>query len=160
MCYTPPICSAQSMVSHRFGQLYGSTYEANQSAMLFSNRNFCLTFLNICATDQQMPEIINVIRDIALSHMAISKGFPSTPGIATWHKISEHMCLNCAPSNGSTVSLGLVPSLSSILQPGYHKLCLGGFISHTGKLKVSVNRIHRVPNTLTIVLTQENPRRW
>ena len=107
-----------------------------------------------------MPEIVSVIRDTAFSHMAISKGFPSTPGIVTWHKISEHMCPNCAPSNGSTVTLGLVPSPSSILQPGFHKLRLGGFVSHTSKLKVSVNRIHKVPNTLTIVLTQENLRRW
>ena len=81
---------------------------------------FCLTFLNICVTDQQTPKIVNVIYNIAFSHMEISKGFPSTPGIVTWHKISQHMCPNCTPCNGSTVTLRLVPSLSSILQPGFH----------------------------------------
>ena len=82
------------------------------------------------------------------------------PGIVTWHKTSEHMCPNCTPHNGSTVTLKLVPSLSSILQPSFHKLCLSGFVSRTSKLKVSVNRVHKVPNTLTIVLTQENLKRW
>ena len=48
---------------------------------------FCLTFLNICATDQETPKIVNVIRDITFSHTAISKGFPIMPGIVTWHKI-------------------------------------------------------------------------
>ena len=92
--------------------------------------------------------------------MAISKGFPSTPGIVAWHKISEHMCPNCAPHNGSALTLRLVPSLSSVLQSGFYKLRLSGFVSHTSKLKVSVNRFHKVPNTLTIVLTQENLGRW
>ena len=121
---------------------------------------FCLTFLNICSTDQQMPKLINVIRDIAFSHTAISKGFPSTPGIVTWHKISKHICLNCTPHNGSIITLRLVPSSSSILQSGFHKLHLSGFISHTSKLKKSVNRFYKVPKTLTIMLTQENLRRW
>ena len=107
-----------------------------------------------------MPKIVNVIRDTTFSHTSVSKGFLSTPDIVTWQKISEHMCPNCAPHNGSTVTLRLVPSLSSILQPGFHKLCLSCFVSHTSKLEVSVNRIHKVPNTLTIVLTQENLRRW
>ena len=122
-------------------------YEANQSAMLFSNRNFSLTFLNICTTDQQTPKIVNVILDIAFSHMAISKGFPSTPGIVTWYKISKHIYPNCTPRNSSTVTIRLVPSSSSILQPSFHKLRLSGFVSHTSKLKVSVNQIHKVPNT-------------
>ena len=63
-----------------------------------------------------MPKIVNVIRDIAFSHMAISKGFPSMPGIVTGHKISDNMCSNCTPHNGSTVALRLVPSLGNILQ--------------------------------------------
>ena len=92
--------------------------------------------------------------------MVISKGFPSIPGIVTWHKISEHICPNCTPHSGSTVTLRLVPSLSSILQCGFHKVRLGGFVSHTSMLKISLNRVHKVPNTLTIVLTQENLRRW
>ena len=70
------------------------------------------------------------------------------------------MCPNCTPHNSSIVTLGLVPNLSSILQPSFQKLRLSGFVSHTGKLKVSVNQIQKVPNTLTIVLTQENLRRW
>ena len=97
---------------------------------------------------------------ITFSHMAVSKGFVSTPGIVTWHKISEHMCPICTLHNGSSVTLRLVPSPSSILQPSFHKLCLSGFVSHTSKLKVSVSRVHKFPNTLTIVLTQENLRRW
>ena len=90
-----------------------------------------------------MPKIINIFSDIAFSHMAISKGFLGIPGIVTWHKISEHMCPNYTPCNSSTVNLRLVPSLSSILQPGFHKLRLSGFVSHTSKLKVSVSRVHK-----------------
>ena len=117
--------------------------------------------MHICATDQQTPEIVNVIRDTAFSHTAVNKVFLSMPGIVIWHKVSEHMCPNCAPRNGSiTVTLGLVPSPSSILQPGFHKFRLGGFVSHTSELKVSINQMHKVPNTLTIVLTQETLRRW
>ena len=70
------------------------------------------------------------------------------------------MCPICTPHNGNTVTLRLVPSPSIILQPSFHKLCLSGFVSHNSKLKVSVNRVHKVPNTLTIVFTQENLRRW
>ena len=92
--------------------------------------------------------------------MAVSKSFLSMPGIVTWHKISGHICPNCAPSNGSTITLGLVPGPSSILQSGFHKLRLGGFVSHTSGLKVSVNRIYKVPNIFIIMLTQENLRRW
>ena len=91
--------------------------------------------------------------------MTVFEGFLSTPGIVTWHKISEYICPNCDPSYGSTITLGLVPSLSSILHPGFYKLCLSGFVSHTSKLKVSVNGIHKVLYTLTVVLTQDNLRR-
>ena len=122
MCYTPPIHSAQSMVSRRFGQLYGSTYKANQSAMLFSNRNFASLSCTSVQQTNKCLKSVNIIRDTAFSHMAVSKGFLSTPGIVTWHKISEHMCPNCAPSNSSTVTLGLVPSPSSIFATWFSQI--------------------------------------
>ena len=107
-----------------------------------------------------MPKVINLNRNIVFSHTEVSKGFPSMPSIVTWHKISHHMCPNCTLGNSITVTLRLVPSLSSILQPAFYKLRLSGFVSHTNKLKVSVKQVQKFPNILTIMLTQKNLRRW